>query len=97
MFLQEEDGFHKAIGVEIMKDGVRSRINGVRRDIVLSAGNAALASLSASSHIAFSGSFQTPQVLELSGIGDPEILSRNGISCAIDLPGVGENLRPSIQ
>lgn len=39
------------------------------------------------------GSYQTPQLLELSGIGNQDILSKHGISTLVDLPGVGENLR----
>ncbi|KAK0486182.1 alcohol oxidase [Armillaria novae-zelandiae] len=39
------------------------------------------------------GSFQTPQLLELSGIGQEQILQSFGIKCLIDLPGVGENLQ----
>ncbi|THH22366.1 hypothetical protein EUX98_g8226 [Antrodiella citrinella] len=39
------------------------------------------------------GSFQTPQLLELSGVGDKDILSSHGIKPIIDLPGVGENLQ----
>ncbi|CAE6451424.1 unnamed protein product [Rhizoctonia solani] len=39
------------------------------------------------------GSFQTPQLLELSGIGNFSVLRQNGITPLIDLPGVGENLQ----
>jgi len=39
------------------------------------------------------GAIQSPQVLELSGIGAPEILHRAGITPLHPLPGVGENLR----
>ena len=39
------------------------------------------------------GSYQTPQILELSGIGNKELLDKHGIETLIDLPGVGENLR----
>ncbi|KAG7449768.1 alcohol oxidase [Guyanagaster necrorhizus] len=39
------------------------------------------------------GSFQTPQLLELSGIGQERLLQSFGIECLIDLPGVGENLQ----
>ncbi|THV04738.1 alcohol oxidase [Dendrothele bispora CBS 962.96] len=39
------------------------------------------------------GSIQTPQLLELSGIGDADILSQFNITSVIDLPGVGENLQ----
>lgn len=39
------------------------------------------------------GAIQSPQILELSGIGNREILSAVGIRALVDLPGVGENLR----
>ncbi|KAF9235938.1 alcohol oxidase [Melanogaster broomeanus] len=39
------------------------------------------------------GALQTPQLLELSGIGNPNILQKLGIPIKIDLPGVGENLQ----
>ncbi|KAF8585254.1 GMC oxidoreductase [Ramaria rubella] len=39
------------------------------------------------------GSFQTPQILELSGIGRNDVLSQFGIQQVVDLPGVGENLQ----
>lgn len=39
------------------------------------------------------GSVQSPQLLELSGIGCPEILSRAGIAVKVDNPNVGENLQ----
>ncbi|EIW85831.1 alcohol oxidase [Coniophora puteana RWD-64-598 SS2] len=42
------------------------------------------------------GSFQTPQILELSGIGNPNIISKHGIGTMVDLPGVGENLQDHI-
>ncbi|KAG8742275.1 hypothetical protein FRC11_014434 [Ceratobasidium sp. 423] len=37
------------------------------------------------------GTFQSPHILELSGIGNSTILQKNGIETLIDLPGVGEN------
>lgn len=39
------------------------------------------------------GSLQTPHVLELSGIGNSNLLSKYGIQTLVDLPSVGENLR----
>ncbi|KAK5634994.1 hypothetical protein RRF57_010707 [Xylaria bambusicola] len=39
------------------------------------------------------GALQSPKLLELSGIGNAEILRRNGIEVVKDLPGVGENLQ----
>ncbi|KAF8548623.1 alcohol oxidase [Imleria badia] len=39
------------------------------------------------------GALQTPQILELSGIGNPNILRKLGIPLKVDLPGVGENFQ----
>ena len=39
------------------------------------------------------GAFVSPQLLMLSGIGDPAELRRHGIGLVHDLPGVGENLQ----
>src|SRR6201987_2850809 len=39
------------------------------------------------------GAFNSPQLLELSGIGQPERLRQLGIEVCHELPGVGENLR----
>ncbi len=39
------------------------------------------------------GSVQSPQLLELSGIGNADVLKRAGVAVAHHLPGVGENLR----
>jgi choline dehydrogenase-like flavoprotein len=39
------------------------------------------------------GAFNTPQLLMLSGIGDPEVLSRYGITTRVHLRGVGRNLQ----
>lgn len=38
------------------------------------------------------GVFKTPQILELSGIGNPDVLSRAGIKCQVENLRVGENL-----
>lgn len=37
------------------------------------------------------GVIQSPQILELSGVGQPEVLRSAGIPVVLDLPGVGEN------
>lgn len=39
------------------------------------------------------GVFQSPKLLELSGIGNGELLNKHGINVIEDLPGVGENLQ----
>ena len=43
--------------------------------------------------IVSTGSINSPQLLELSGIGQPELLRQHGIAVKHALPGVGENLR----
>ncbi|KAH0493232.1 hypothetical protein TgHK011_008147 [Trichoderma gracile] len=39
------------------------------------------------------GTIKSPQILELSGVGHPEILSRAGLAVKVDSPMVGENLQ----
>ncbi|KAF1811090.1 alcohol oxidase [Eremomyces bilateralis CBS 781.70] len=39
------------------------------------------------------GTIGSPQLLELSGIGDKSILEKYGINCLVDNPNVGENLQ----
>ena len=39
------------------------------------------------------GAVQSPQILELSGIGQPQLLQSHGITVQHELPGVGENYR----
>jgi choline dehydrogenase-like flavoprotein len=38
----------------------------------------------------------SPQILELSGIGDAEVLKKAGIETAVDLPGVGNNVQEHV-
>jgi choline dehydrogenase len=43
------------------------------------------------------GAFNSPQLLQLSGIGDPDHLARLGIDVVHALPGVGENLQDHLE
>ena len=43
--------------------------------------------------IVSAGAFRSPQLLMLSGIGDPEVLKKQGIEVKLALPGVGQNLQ----
>lgn len=43
------------------------------------------------------GALQSPQLLQLSGIGPADLLRRHGIPVMVDLPGVGENLQDHYQ
>lgn len=49
--------------------------------------------VSAKNEVIISAStIQSPRLLELSGIGNPEILRAAGVKCLVDLPAVGGNL-----
>ncbi|KAF7720040.1 Glucose-methanol-choline oxidoreductase [Penicillium ucsense] len=39
------------------------------------------------------GALKSPQILELSGIGDPEVLAKAGVECKVANPAVGANLQ----
>lgn len=43
------------------------------------------------------GAIQSPQLLQLSGIGEKKLLEEFGIPVVADLPGVGENLQDHLQ
>ncbi|KAH6654209.1 hypothetical protein BKA67DRAFT_564427 [Truncatella angustata] len=43
------------------------------------------------------GSIQSPQLLELSGVGNATVLSSAGITPVVELPGVGENLQDHVR
>ncbi|MEP7057137.1 MAG: GMC oxidoreductase, partial [Caldimonas sp.] len=43
------------------------------------------------------GALQSPQLLQLSGVGPQALLERNGIATVHALPGVGENLQDHLQ
>jgi choline dehydrogenase len=43
------------------------------------------------------GAIQSPQILQLSGIGPAELLRRHGIETIVDAPEVGENLKDHYQ
>lgn len=46
--------------------------------------------------IVCAGSVQSPQILELSGIGNPDVLKKAGIETVVSSPFVGENLQDHI-
>jgi choline dehydrogenase len=43
------------------------------------------------------GAVNSPQVLQLSGVGDPDLLRKFGIDVVAALPGVGENLQDHLE
>ncbi len=47
--------------------------------------------------ISCGGAFNSPQLLQLSGIGDRSHLESVGVDCVVDLPGVGENMQDHLE
>jgi len=70
---------NKVSGVELERQGQRSRVQAAR-EVILCA-----------------GALQSPQLLQLSGIGPAALLAEHGIAVRHDLPGVGENLQDHLQ
>jgi choline dehydrogenase-like flavoprotein len=76
---EQVDGQPRAIGVEYRSDGGRGSAQTLR----LKPGGEVLLC---------AGSFGSPQLLMLSGIGPADHLRQHGIALVHELPGVGENL-----
>ena len=66
--------------------GVRYRLGGEERQALASA-----------EVLLAAGAINSPKLLELSGIGDPEVLRAHGIAVRHALPGVGKNLQDHLQ
>lgn len=54
-------------------------------------------SVTAGEVILCGGAFNSPQLLQLAGVGNPETLRAAGVDPRIDLPGVGENLQDHLE
>ncbi len=66
--------------------GVRYRQNGHMKEV-----------LASREVILAAGALQSPQLLQLSGIGPAALLREHGVPIVHDLPGVGENLQDHLQ
>ncbi|MFF0923039.1 GMC family oxidoreductase [Rhizobium leguminosarum] len=69
-----------------MVTGVRFRLNG--QNHLARAGREVILS---------AGAINSPKILELSGVGRPDVLSAAGLDVVHELPGVGENLQDHLQ
>ena len=78
---------NRAVGVDVVQAGpfgLPRRGGGAQR-------------IDAGEVILCGGAINSPQLLQLSGIGDAERLRRLGIDVVADLPGVGENLQDHLE
>ena len=68
--------------------------NGVATGVEIIKNNGSIITIHAKQEVILSaGAFQSPQILMLSGIGDPEQLHRHHIKTKLELPAVGKNLQ----
>lgn len=89
-YIPSRPNLHLLIGNRVTRIIIESgRVKGVE----FSAGeNAATSSVQVSQEAILSaGAFHTPQILQISGIGETTHLSSLGIETVVDLPGVGSN------
>ena len=71
----------RAVGIEYVDDTI-GRANGTTEPVVALASRLVVVS---------GGAFGSPAILERSGIGSKDVLSKNNIQQLVDLPGVGEH------
>jgi len=76
----------EALATRILFDGRRA--TGVEYDV----GGATCIAIANAEVIVASGAFNSPQLLQLSGLGPAELLRSHGIPVVADLPGVGADL-----
>ena len=85
-----------ALATEVVLDDEKRAV-GVRYREADGAGAEVLASVSSPGAggevLVCAGAVSSPHLLMLSGIGPRNVLKARGIACAVDLPGVGENLQ----
>ena len=84
----------EALATGLIFDG--KRCTGVRYREGWRSGGADRTAHAAGEVILAGGSINSPQLLELSGVGQPQVLADHGIDLGHELPGVGENLRDHI-
>jgi choline dehydrogenase-like flavoprotein len=85
----------RAKAVEFESDGKTYSV-AVTKEVVLAAGKLMLDSLEIYAFLLNqygAGSLKTPQILELSGVGNRSLLESFGIPVVLDLPEIGENLQ----
>jgi choline dehydrogenase len=79
-----------AVGVEIARG---RHLYGASLGGAAPAPEAREVALAAEEVVLAAGTFNTPQLLMLSGVGDPATLARLGVEVRVEAPGVGQNLQ----
>ncbi|ETN46100.1 uncharacterized protein HMPREF1541_00284 [Cyphellophora europaea CBS 101466] len=79
----------QAIGITGIKNGTADGVEFIHKGQKYSVGAKKEVVLSA-------GVIQTPQLLELSGIGDAEVLQKAGVECLVENKAVGENFQDHV-
>ena len=77
----------EALATRVLFEGKRAT------GVAYEAGGARREARAAREVIVAAGSFNSPQLLQLSGVGPRELLERHGIAVVHDAPGVGEDLQ----
>ena len=77
----------EALATRVLFDGKRAT------GVAYEAGGARREARAAREVILAAGSFNSPQLLQLSGVGPRDLLERHGIAVVHDAPGVGEDLQ----
>lgn len=85
-----------ANGVEFVHKGKRYTAH-ARKEVICAAGYVVLYTIYPLSRTHVNApsvrTIKSPQLLELSGVGRPDVLKKIGVPLKIELPGVGENVQ----
>ncbi|KAF9518736.1 GMC oxidoreductase [Hydnum rufescens UP504] len=74
-------------GASVAASGVEYYVDDALQSVKLNAGGEVIVS---------AGSINTPKILELSGIGDPAVLTPLGVHVKVNLPGVGNGMADKV-
>ena len=87
----------KNLTIETLAMGTRLRMDGNRVTGVDYLRFKKPQSVEAGEVILCGGAFNTPQLMQLSGIGAPDALRAAGVTPTVELPGVGQNLQDHLE
>ncbi|CAL1709878.1 unnamed protein product [Somion occarium] len=82
--------------IDLRKDGSSGDVHATGIEYVANGSSQTLQVCPEGRVIVTAGTYQTPKILELSGIGNATLLKEHGITAQVDLPNVGENLQDHV-